>query len=273
MKPMRPTSEKNSATKSILLYLALALVVLAALAIRSIPATLESPAHARGKTETPAANEILARFIQTETQFRETLIHYSFKRDVVLQTIGANGEVTGEYLRNSIFVLNDRGERVEKVTFHPKSTMKDLTITQEDIQDLAGSQLFGLELGDLNAYNLSYLTPAELDGRLVHVISIGPKQTPDPHHMKARFFVGKVYVDAETFQAIKLEGITEPHGKQRFATFTTHRSMIVSGLLVPSTTSADDVLHFPRKDVRYRISVRYYDFKKFASRVSIVALD
>src|ERR1041385_176270 len=189
---MHHTSQKTSATKSILLYLFLALAVLTALATRSIPATLESSAPAERNAETPTADEILARFIQTETQFRETLIQYSFKRDVVLQTIGANGEVTGAYLRNSIFVLNDRGERVEQVTFHPKSTMKELTITKEDIQDLAGSQLFGLELDDLNTYNLSYLTSAKLGDRFVHVIGVRPKQTPDAHHMKVRFFVGKV---------------------------------------------------------------------------------
>ena len=270
---MRHTSQNFSSTKSIVLYLILALAVWAVLETRSMPATLGSSAHTTGNAEAPTADEILARFIQTETQFRDALTHYSFKREVVLQTIGAKGEVTGEYLRNSIFVLNDRGERVEKVTFHPKSTMKDLTITKEDIQDLAGSQLFGLELGELNAYHLSYLTRDELGGRPVYVIHVRPKQTPDPHRMKVRFFVGQVFVDAETFQAIKLEGTTEPQGRQRFATFVTNRSLIIPGLLVPSTTSADDVLHFPRQDVHYRISARYYDFKKFASRLSIVELD
>jgi len=268
---MYQKSKKHSMTRSRLPWLILALAGSIGLLTQANPEAVNS--FAKNKSQPPNEEEILARFIQSEKEFRSTLIHYSFKRDVVLQTIGNTGEVTGEYLRNSVFVLNDRGERVEKVTFHPKSTMKDLTITKEDIQDLAGSQLFGLELNDLNVYRLKYLSQIELDGRSVYEIGVGPKQAPDPHHMKERFFVGKVYVDAETFQAIKLEGITEPQGKQRFATFVTHRSMNIPGLLVPSTTSADDVLHFPRKDVRYRISVRYYDFKKFASRVSIVELD
>jgi len=266
---MHQKPAQNSATRSVLLCMILTLC--AGLVAQAIPQTVNS--IAKGKSQPLSEEEILAQFIQSEDHFRSTLIQYSFKREVVLQTIGNTGEVTGEYLRNSIFVLDDRGERVEKVIFHPKPTMKELTITKEDIQDLAGSQLFGLEFNDLNAYSLKYLSQIELAGRLVYVIGVGPKQTPDPHHMKERFFVGKVYVDAETFQAIKLEGITEPQGKQRFATFITRRSMIIPGLLVPSTTSADDVLHFPKKDVRYRISVRYYDFKKFASRVSIVEVD
>src|SRR6266700_5375199 len=55
-----------------------------------------------------AAN-ILARFIAVENEVREALNQHTFKRDVVLQTIGPNGEVTGEYVRNSKFVFDDRG--------------------------------------------------------------------------------------------------------------------------------------------------------------------
>jgi hypothetical protein len=270
-KAMHQKPTKTFVTRSMLLYLMLALSVCTGLATQA--ARDAADPIAKGKSQPPAEAEILARFIQSETKFRSTLIHYSFKRDVVLQTIGHQGEVTGEYLRNSVFVLNDRGERVERVIFHPQPTMKELTITKEDIQDLAGSQLFGLELNDLNAYTLKYLSQIELDGRSLYVIGIRPKQTPDPHQMKTRFFVGKVLVDAETFQAVRLEGITEPQGKQRFANFVTQRSTPVHGLFVPSATSADDVLHFPKKDVHYRISVRYYDFKEFASRLSIVELD
>ena len=54
---------------------------------------------------------ILARFVAAETKAREALNQHTFKRDVVLQTIGQNGEVTGQYLRNSQFIFDDRGVR------------------------------------------------------------------------------------------------------------------------------------------------------------------
>jgi len=50
------------------------------------------------------------------------------------------------------------------------------------------------------------------------------------------------------------------------------RDLRMGDILFPSTTVADDVLHFPKRDVHYRITVRYYDFKRFASHVSIVEL-
>jgi hypothetical protein len=218
----------------------------------------------------PTRATIIKNFLNAEAKFRGTLVQFSFKRHVVLQTIGPQGEVTGEYLRTSVFVLDDHGQRIERVLYHPKPTLKELVITKEDIQDLAGSQLFGLELSDLNSYDVSYLREEVLDGRSVYLIGVGPKQAPDAHHMKARFFLGVFAIDSITFRPIYAEGITEPQGKQRFPSFRTERHTDIENLLFPSSTTADDVLHFPNKDVHYRIKVSYYEFKRFAARVKIV---
>ena len=73
--------------------------------------------------------------------------------------------------------------------------MKEMTITKEDIQDLAGSQLFGLELAELKSYNLSYLGEENLNGRPTYLIGVSPKQEPDPNRMRSRFFVGHIWID------------------------------------------------------------------------------
>ena len=46
-------------------------------------------------------DSIVASFIKTESQVREALKQHTFQRDFVLQTIGPNGPVTGQYIRNS----------------------------------------------------------------------------------------------------------------------------------------------------------------------------
>jgi hypothetical protein len=221
--------------------------------------------------------DVVHNFISTEKKFRDTLVHFSFKRNVTLQTIGPDGNITGEYVRNSIFVLDDLGRRVERVVYHPASTIREMKITKEDVQDLAGSQLFGLETENLTAggssYDFAYEGEETIKGRPAYVLAVSPKQEPDPHEMRTRFFVGHVWVDAVSFQIIKLRGITEPHGKQRFPMFETNRDLQIEDRLFPSTTTADDVLHFPGQDVHYRVQVKYYDFKRFASRVSIVEVN
>ena len=205
--------------------------------------------------------------------FRQELNQYAFKRDVVLQTIGASGEVTGEYIRNSQFVFDDRGARVEKVLYHPKPTIKEMKITREDIQDLASAELFGLEIAESGSYKISFTGTENLAGVETFVLEVKPARAPDPQRMRERFFSGRLWIDPTTFQIKKIRGIALPAGKQRFPVFETDREESIGAFLFPTETFADDFLHFPERVVHYRIRVRYYDFKRFSSRVHVIELD
>jgi hypothetical protein len=232
--------------------------------------------EARLRTEapgTPESTRILAGFVAAEAKVREALNQHTFKRDVVLQTIGPNGEVTGAYIRNSQYVFDDRGRRIERVIFHPASTIHEMRITKEDIQDLEGSQLLGIDIVEASKYQLTYAGTEMVDARQLFAVDVTPRVQPDPSHMKERFFIGRVWVDPTTFQIVKLKGIVEPQGKQRFPMFVTWREPIKEALAFPSRTEADDVLHFQDRDVHYRIKVRYYDYKLFASKVSVKEVD
>ena len=244
---------------------------------RAMPTHLVANNSTLMETEPPIMlkpSDILKRFVETEAGFRETMRQYTFRRDVTLQTIGKDGAITGEYIRNSQFVLDDRGGRVERVLYHPRSTIHEMKITKEDIQDLAGAQLFGLELADMSRYEFTYVGQETINSRETHAIDVRLTETPDPHRMRVRFFVGRIWVDALTFQIAKLRGVTVPQGKQRFPVFATSRKLLAeSNLLFPSSTIADDILHFPNRDVHYKVIVKYYAYKRFASKVSIVEID
>lgn len=232
----------------------------------------DSVAKSEPKDTTDPAS-IVARFVAAENQVRDALNQHTFKRDVVLQTIGPNGEVTGEYVRNSQFLFDDRGRRIEKVLFHPASTIREMRITKEDIQDLAGSQLLGIDIVETTKYRLSYAGTETIDSRQLFAIDVTPTTDPNPKRMSERFFVGRVWVDPNTFQIVKIKGIVEPQGKQRFPIFETWREPIKNELAFPTRTEADDVLHFGALDVHYRIRVRYYEYKLFGSKVSITEID
>lgn len=216
---------------------------------------------------------IIASFLETESRLREALKQHTFKRDVVLQTIGNKGQVTGEYIRNSEFLFDDHGNRIERVTYHPPSTIREMRITKEDIQDLAGAQLLGIDIAESAKYHFHYRGEELLDGKRVYVLSVEPAAKPNPYRMRERYFRGSVWIDAGTFQMVKVRGIVEPQGKQRFPLFETWRESAGATFAFPSRTVADDVLRFPNRDVNYRIRVRYYDYKLFASTVSVKELD
>jgi hypothetical protein len=216
---------------------------------------------------------IVASFIKTESELREALKQHTFKRDVVLQTIGPNGEVTGQYIRNSQFLFDDKGNRIERVTYHPPSTIREMRITKEDIQDLAGAQLLGIDILDAAKYQLTYDGEDFLAGKRVYRLLVQPAVNPNPYRMSERFFRGSVWIDAVSFQMVKVRGTVEPQGKQRFPTFETWREPVTSAFAFPTRTEADDVLHFPNGNVNYRIRVKYYDYKLFASTVQVKEID
>jgi hypothetical protein len=220
----------------------------------------------------PTPQLILAAFVKTEAQVREALNQHTFKRDVVLQTIGPNGEVSGEYIRNSQFLFDDKGNRFEHVLYHPHSTIRQMRITKEDIQDLAGAQLLGVDITETSKYRLTYAGSGMSESREVFAIDVAPIQTPNPHRMKERFFVGRIWVDADSFQIVRVKGIVEPHGKQRFPVFETWRQAGSRGLFFPARTESDDTLRFLDVDVHYRIKVKYYDYQRFASKVTITEI-
>src|SRR6266850_2480086 len=235
-----------------------------------------SSATTSAATKSVAPSEqaaILERFVAAETKVREALNQHTFKRDVVLQTIGPNGEVTGEYVRNSQFIFDDRGRRIERVIFHPSSTIREMRITKEDIQDLKDGQLLGIDIVEATKYRLTYVGTEIVNNRQLFAVDVAPLTQPDPNHMKERYFVGRVWIDPLTFQIAMIKGIMEPQGKQRFPMFMTWREPVKDELAFPTRTEADDILHFKEGDIHYRIRVRYYDYKEFGSRVSIKDLD
>ena len=226
-----------------------------------------------GSAHAQQPQTIIESFVQAESRLREALTQHTFKREVVLQTISSKGQVTGEYVRNSEFVFDDRGNRIERVTYHPPSSIREMRITNEDIQDLAGAQLLGVDIAESGKYNFNYRGEELLNGMRVYVLYVEPATKPNPQRMSERYFRGSVWIDAATFQIVKVRGIVEPQGKQRFPLFETWRESAGATFAFPSRTEADDVLHFPNRNVNYRIRVRYYDYKLFVSTVSVKELD
>ncbi|HEY1404609.1 MAG TPA: hypothetical protein VGB05_10815, partial [Pyrinomonadaceae bacterium] len=61
--------------------------------------------------ESPDIDTIIRAFTSKETEFARALNNYGFKRDALIQTVGAGDQITGEYRRVSQFSFDDRGGR------------------------------------------------------------------------------------------------------------------------------------------------------------------
>ncbi|MEO7969817.1 MAG: hypothetical protein ABI698_00845 [bacterium] len=251
-------------------------VIFLASCLLSFPiATLQAQAP---KPQSPAANtpvnvdEIIRSFTAKETEFRQALSDYAFTRDATVQTIGMGGQITGEYHRTSQFVFNGNDERFEKITFFPQPTLTEVAITQEDLEDLGGVQPFALEASKIGQYNFTYVGKERLDEIDTYVFDVGPKVIPKK--VSERFFQGRIWVDQQDVQIVKVKGKGVPEGDQRFPVFETYRQQIDGHYWFPVYTYADDQLDFPKgNSVHLRMLVRYTDYKRFRSKVRITDVE
>jgi TonB family protein len=210
--------------------------------------------------DVPSPDKIIQAFTSKEAEFRRALNSYSFKRDALIQSIGMGGQVTGEYHRVSNFTFDDQGNRYEKITFFPMSTMGE-TVTQEDIEDLGGIEPFALEPSKVPLYNIRYVGKEKIDELNLYIFDVAPKVIPSPKS-KERLFVGRVWVDDQDLQIVKTKGKGVPETKvNKFPTVETYREHIDGRYWFPTYSYADEELVFDSGDTLHiRLKVRYTDF-------------
>ena len=213
---------------------------------------------------------VVRAFTAKETEFRQALNQYSFKRDATIQTIGMGGQVTGEYRRVSNFVFDDRSNRYEKIAFFPQPTVTEISVTAEDLEDLGGIQPFALEAAKLHQYDFHYVGKERIDELDLYVFDVSPKGKLSPKS-KERFFKGRVWVDDRDLQIVKVRGQGVPEVEQRFPVFETYCEQIDGKYWFPTYTYADQELVFPNGQTAHiRMLVRYSNYKRFAGKSRII---
>lgn len=219
-------------------------------------------------------DKIIRSFSVKETEFRRALNDYGFRRDATIQTIGLGGQITGEYRRVSSFTFDDSGVRFEKINFFPMSTITELQITQEDLEDLGGVNAFALEAAKLNQYTFSYVGKEKIDEIDTYVFDVVPKIDLKSKKVSERYFMGRIWVDDQDLQIVKAKGKGVPEGKQRFPVFETYRENVDGKYWFPAYVYSDDSLVFDSGQVvRMRMAIKYTDYKRARADVKVIEGD
>ncbi|HEU4387111.1 MAG TPA: hypothetical protein VFV34_04900 [Blastocatellia bacterium] len=226
---------------------------------------------AAGQTSRPApkipVQEIIQKFAAAESQNKIARNNYTFTQDFDVKTIGEAGSVTGQFRRVSDIVYDDRSQRIEKITFFPPSTLKGLGISNEDMQDLAGVQPFALTLEDLPKYQIDYAGTERIDEIDTYVFEVKPKAFVKGE----RYFQGRVWVEDRDLQVVKAAGQAVPEvAGQKFPHFESYRENIDERFWFPTYVYADDVLEFKSGPVHMKMVVKFTNYKKFTSFVTLV---
>jgi TonB family protein len=257
--------------------LKVALFAVLVFGIQTTTLAQQKTADAKGQTLAGSSNlsqsqidDIIRRFTAKETQFRQALNQYAFRRDALIQELGMGGQVVGEYHRVSDFTFDDKGVRFEKIGFFPMPSIQGFSVTNEDLEDLGGVNPFALEGAKAAEYNFKYVGKEKIDELDLYVFEVAPKVMPSPKS-KERVFVGRIWVDDHDLQIVKAKGKAGPETKNnKFPVVETYREQIDGKYWFPTYVYADDDLIFDNgTDVRIRMRVKYSDFKVGKGTVTI----
>jgi len=217
-------------------------------------------------------DRIIKTMTANESEFRQALINYVFNRSATVQTVGMGGQVTGTFRRDSFLSLTEDGRRIEKIKFAPVSTLTEITVTPEDLEDLGGVNPFALEPSVVNQYNFSYLGKEKIDELNLHVFDVSPKVLPDPKKTKLRLFTGRIWVDDQDLLIVKSKGKAVPETKtSKYPVVETWRENIDGKYWFPSYISSDDELVFDSgQAVKLKMRVKYTDYRQGRSDVRIL---
>jgi hypothetical protein len=225
-----------------------------------------NPAQPSGMTP----DEIIQRFATKETTFKAAREHYGYTLDVTIETLDGS-QINGAYRQVSEIMLNDQGARVEKPTFAPQNTLREITMTKDDLDDIHDRLPFPLTTEDLQLFSLIYVGRQHVDELDTYVFDVAPKNVKKEKSL----FQGRVWVDDRDLMIVKTCGKTRRDenvgSRNRNAPanltpeFVTYREQIDGKFWFPTYSRADEVLHFPRRNVHIREIVKYSNYKPFVS--------
>ena len=264
-------------TPRLILSLALVTIFLAA---RSLPAQQATAGFGPLDTTPPTGTtvaQIIEKMGKQESAFAAAREDYTFVQDVKFNTISDDtGRPDGEYHQVTDVSLGEGGKRIEHVTFAPQNTIERVIMTENDFKDIEKRLPFVLTAPEVPDYELSYLGKQHVDELDTYVFDVKPRQLVKNH----RYFQGKVWVDQQDNEIVLINGITVPQdtrpGHEDLSPpYTTYYQQIDGKYWFPVYTKAEGNLHFQAQsgalsqDVHVRSIVRYTDYKRFHTNVTI----
>lgn len=214
-------------------------------------------------------DQVIQQFAAKEKVFKAAREHYTWTQDVKVDDDGPNGQ--GEFQQVSDILFDDKGNRIEHVSFAPQNTLRNISMSPEDFEDLQKRLPFVLTTDEIGDYNIRYLGQQKEDELNTYVFDVAPKKI-EP---KRRYFEGRIWVDDTDFQIVKTYGKNVPdirkskNNENLFPKFTTYRELIDGKYWFPTYTKIDDDLHFSSGDVHINEVVKYTNYKRFGSDVKI----
>jgi hypothetical protein len=219
--------------------------------------------------KTVSVQDVIRKFGAAEAIAKEERLHYTYKQDVLMQTLSGK-DVTGEFHEVTNVSYDEKGKRHEEVAFAAQKSLRGIQLTQEDVEDIHTFMPLMLSSEDLQQYNLSYAGQQRVDDLDTYEFHVEPKK----QEKGKRYFQGRIWVDAQDFQIVKVCGKSGPEKVQvkkkdrseLHPAFVTYRQQVDGRYWFPAYTRSDDTLKFKPESVHLREIVKYSGYKRAGGR-------
>jgi hypothetical protein len=210
------------------------------------------------------AQEVIQKFAAQETKVKEARSHYAYTQDVMVQTLN-DKTVDGQFHEVTTVSSDDKGRRVENVTFAEQSTLRGINMSKDDMEDIHTFMQLILTTEELAEYNLTYAGQQHVDDLDTYVFHVVPKK----EEKNKRYFQGRVWVDNHDLQIVKLCGKSVPdriqvkkNQHQDLRPMFVGYRQLVDGFWFPAYVRVDDTLHFRAESVHVREIIKFTGYKR-----------
>jgi hypothetical protein len=215
-------------------------------------------------------SEVIQKFAAKEAEFRKARENYTYRQSVKMEELDPSGSsVQGKWEEVDDITFGPNKKREENVVYAPMVTLRNLTLTPQDLQDLRNVQPFVLTTDELPKYEIQYTGKEKLDEIDCYRFAVHPKTMVKGE----RYFEGDIWVDDRDLQIVKTfgkgVGVQKKSDDNQFPRFETYREQIDGKYWFPTYTRANDTLHFKDMNQRIRMTVKYENYKRFGSESSV----
>jgi len=208
--------------------------------------------------------ELIQKFTAGENRVRDARSHYSYTQEVLVQTLN-DKTADGQWHEVKRVSFDDKGKKVESVTYSEVSTLRDIQISPEDKDDISVFMQWILTSDQLPDYKLTYAGQQHVDDLDTYVFQVEPAK----EEKNKRYFQGRIWVDNHDLQIVKLCGKSVPdqiHVKKHQPmdirpTFVGYRQF-ADGLWFPAYARVDDTLQFQAQSIHVREIVKFKDYTR-----------
>ena len=214
--------------------------------------------------------EVIRDVAAKSSEFKAAREQYAYRQTVLLEELDRRGAAVGSYREARDIVFSPLRERSEQFVGRPLENLKNLKLTEEDFRDIREVNPFVLTGDELRLYEVKFQGREPMDEVDCLVYRLKPRQILEGQ----RLFEGQIWVSEKDRQIVRTEGRPVPQiyrssGENLFPHFTTVYRPIDGRYWFPVRTFADDTLYFRSGGQRVRLTIRYEDYKRFASDSAI----